>query len=80
MELLDGTEVVKINVYRRSAGRLILLSSGFKTPGRIGRYDVRQSHLALRRLLRTGIYEVHVTPGRGTTDLGTASKFAFKVV
>ncbi len=80
MELLDGTEVVKINVYRRSRGKLILLSSGFKAPGKIGRYSVRQSHLALRRLLRKGIYEVHVTPGRGRSDLGTASKFAFKVI
>jgi hypothetical protein len=80
MDLLDGTEVVKINVYRRSGGKLILLSSGLKAPGRIGRYNVRQSHLALRRLLRKGIYEVHVTPGRSRTDLGTASKFAFKVI
>jgi hypothetical protein len=80
MELLDGTEVVKINVYRRSGGKLILLSTGFKTPGQIGLYNVRQSHLALRRLLRKGIYEVHVTPGRSRTDLGTTSKFAFKVV
>jgi hypothetical protein len=43
-------------------------------------YDVRQNHAALRRLLRTGIYEVHVTPGASRTDLGTPSKRAFTVV
>gem|GEM_PF-6207636 len=26
------------------------------------------------------VYEVHVTPGRSRSDLGTTSKFAFKVV
>ncbi|MEA2149829.1 MAG: hypothetical protein QOD69_1659 [Solirubrobacteraceae bacterium] len=79
MELLPGTEVVKINVYRRSHGRLILLSSGLRTPGKIGLYKVRQRHPALRRLLKVGVYEVHVTPGRSRTDLGTSSKFAFRV-
>jgi hypothetical protein len=80
MELTPGTEVVKINIYRRRAGKLILISSAFKTPGTIGAYTVRQSHAALRRLLRAGIYEVHVTPGRSRADLGTPSKFAFTVV
>ncbi|MEA2130286.1 MAG: hypothetical protein QOJ85_3177, partial [Solirubrobacteraceae bacterium] len=80
MELTPGTEIVKINVYRRRAGRLTLISSGFKTPGRIGVYNVRQNHAALRRLLRAGIYEVHVTPGASRTGLGTPSKRAFTVV
>jgi hypothetical protein len=79
MEILPGTEVVKIDVYRRSHGRLILLSSGLKTPGKIGVYNVRQSHAALRRRLKVGVYEVHATPGRSRTDLGTASKVTFRI-
>jgi hypothetical protein len=80
MELTPGTEVVKINIYRRRASRLTLISSGFKTPGRIGAYNVRQNHAALRRLLRAGTYVVQVTPGASRTDLGTPSKRAFTVV
>lgn len=79
MELQPGTEVIKIDVYRRGAGKLTLISSGLKAPGRTGVYSVRQKHLALRKALKRGIYEVHVTPGRGKTDLGTTSKFAFTV-
>lgn len=80
MELEPGTEVIKINVYRRGGGKLKLISSGFKVPGKSGLYTVSQNHLALRKALKRGIYEVHVTPGRSKTDLGTTAKFAFTVV
>jgi hypothetical protein len=79
MELLAGTEVVKINVYRRGGGTLKLVSSTTKSPGRIGDYRVSLTQAALRKALRRGIYEVHVTPGRSRTDLGTTAKFAFTV-
>jgi hypothetical protein len=80
MELASGTNVVKINVYRRSGGKLKLISSGFKTTSNSGVYRVRQNHASLRRLLRIGSYEVRVTPGRSRTDLGKTSKASFKVV
>jgi hypothetical protein len=79
MELPAGAEVLKLNVYRRGGGKLTLISSTSKTPGTTGAYTVRLSQLALRRALRRGIYEVHATPGRSKTDLGTTSKFAFTV-
>lgn len=79
LDLPAGTEVVKINVYRRTGGTLRLLSSGFKSVGP-GRRTVKQSHATLRRLLKIGSYEVQVTPGRSKTDLGKTAKSAFKVV
>ncbi len=81
MELPDGTNVVKINIYRKAAGgKLKLISSGFKAPSRSGAYSVRQNHAALKRLLTVGSYEVQVTPGASRTDLGTTKKASFKIV
>lgn len=80
MDLADGTKVVKINIYRKTGGRLKLISSGFRTPSKTGRFAVNRNHAALRRLLRVGSYEVQVTPGRSRTDLGKTSRLAFKVV
>jgi hypothetical protein len=71
---------VKINIYRRKRGKLTLISSGFSLTGKAGPATIRQDHAALRKLLRVGIYEVQVTPGRSKSDLGTSSKFSFKVV
>ncbi len=81
MELPDGTNVVKINIYRKAAGgKLKLISSGFKAPGKGGVYSVRQNHAALKRLLTVGSYEVQVTPGASRTDLGATRKAGFKIV
>jgi hypothetical protein len=81
MDVPEGTDLLKINIYRRGGGRLTLISSVLKVPGKSGDYRVNQNAPALRKALsRLGTYEVHVTPGRSRTDLGTTSKFAFKVV
>jgi hypothetical protein len=80
MRLADGTEIVKINVYRRTAAGLKLLSSGYKAPSAAGLYRVTQNHAQLRRLLTRGTYEVQVTPGYGKTELGTTARASFKVV
>lgn len=80
MRLPDGTEIVKVNVYRKTAKGLKLLSSGFKSPAAAGLYRVSQSHVALRRLLKKGTYEVQVTPGYSRGELGRTSKASFKVV
>ncbi|HTN24867.1 MAG TPA: chitobiase/beta-hexosaminidase C-terminal domain-containing protein [Solirubrobacteraceae bacterium] len=80
MRVPAGTEVVRINVYRRTAKGLTLLSSGFKAPAAAGLYRVTQSHAALRRQLTKGSYEVQVAPGYGRTQLGSTSKATFKVV
>ncbi|HUR86614.1 MAG TPA: choice-of-anchor D domain-containing protein [Solirubrobacteraceae bacterium] len=80
MGLASGTEIVKVNVYRKSGTTLRLLSSGFKVTSSAVPFRVSQSQPALRRLLRRGSYEVQVTPGYSKTELGTVKKVAFKVV
>jgi hypothetical protein len=80
MRVPGGTEVVKINVYRKTARGLKLLSSGFKAPPAAGLYRVSQSHPALRRLLTRGSYEVQATPGYSRSELGKTAKVSFKVV
>ncbi|HUR84862.1 MAG TPA: chitobiase/beta-hexosaminidase C-terminal domain-containing protein [Solirubrobacteraceae bacterium] len=81
MELPDGANVVKINIYRKVAGgKLRLISSGFKAPSTSGVYSVRQNHAALKRLLTVGGYEVQVTPGASRNDLGATRKASFKIV
>jgi hypothetical protein len=81
MRLPGGTEVVKINVYRRTSKGLQLLSSGLKAPSSAaGVYRVAQDHAALRRLLTKGSYEVQVTPGYSRSELGKTTKAGFKVV
>lgn len=81
LRVKDGTEVVRIKVYRRTTSGRKLLSDGYKTIGSGSLQRVTQNHLALKRAFRVlGRYEVEVTPGRSTSDLGTTSKFAFRIV
>jgi hypothetical protein len=82
MRLQDGTKVVRIRIYRKTKTGRKLISDGFKSPASTtGTYRVQQSHLGLRRSLRTlGTYQVEVTPGASRTDLGTTSRLTFKIV
>lgn len=80
MDLAEGTKLVKVNVYRRSGATLKLISSAVRTTPASGPFTVRQNGAILRRLLRVGSYEVQVTPGRSTSDLGSTTKRRFKVV
>jgi hypothetical protein len=81
MRLPEGTEVVRIRIYRITSDGRRLISSGFKTPGASGLYRVRQNHRSLRRSLKIlGRYEVEVAPGRNRTDLGTTSRYGFRIV
>lgn len=76
-----GTEVVRVKVYRRTTSGRRLLSDGYKAVGSGSLLRVTQGHLTLRRAFRIlGRYEVEVTPGRSTRDLGTTAKFAFRIV
>jgi hypothetical protein len=76
-----GTDVLRIRVYRRTPSGRKLLSDGYKPVGTGALQRVTQNHLALRRAFRVlGRYEVDVTPGRSTSDLGTTSKRAFRIV
>jgi hypothetical protein len=80
MRVPDGTVVVRIRVYRKTGKRLTLLSDGYRTPAAAGLFRVQQSHAQLRRQLKRGAYEVRVTPGYSTRELGVTSKISFKVV
>ena len=81
MRLPEGTEVVRIRIYRITGSGRRLISSGFKTPGATGLYRARQNHRSLRRSLKTlGRYVAEVTPGRSRTDLGTTSRYGFRIV
>lgn len=80
MQLPDGTEVVKVNIYRKTKAGNKLLSSGFKAPSKAGLYRVAQDYAGLRRLLTKGSYEVQVTPGYSKSELGKTTKASFKVV
>jgi hypothetical protein len=80
MRLAAGTEIVRINIYRKTGKGLRLLSSGYRAPSAAGLYRVTQNHAQLRRLLTRGSYEVQVTPGYGRSAMGTTSKASFKVV
>jgi hypothetical protein len=80
MGLPTGTEIVRIQVYRKTAKGLTLLSDGYRAPSAAGVYRVSQSHAQLRRLLKRGSYEARVTPGYAKNDLGITRRVAFKIV
>jgi hypothetical protein len=80
MRLPDGTEIVKINVYRKIGKTAKLLSSGLRAPSTAGQYRVSLNQATLRRLLKKGNYEVQVTPGYSKSELGKTTKASFKVV
>jgi len=80
MRLPDGTEIVKLNVYRKIGKTSKLLSSGLRAPSTAGQYRVSLNQATLRRLLTKGTYEVQVTPGYSKSELGKTTKGSFKVV
>jgi hypothetical protein len=80
LRLPDGTEIVKINVYRKIGTTAKILSSGLRAPSTAAQYAVTLNQPALRRLLKKGNYEVRVTPGYSKSELGQTTKASFKVV
>lgn len=81
MRVGNDAEVVRVRVFRKLRnGRRLLVATGFRSPSRAGLFRVRLTDAALRRKLRVGNYEVEATPGASRTDLGTTSKYGFKVV
>jgi hypothetical protein len=81
MHVADDTEVVRIRVFRTLGnGKRVLVATGFRSPGGARLYRTRLSDPKLRRRLRIGSYEVEATPGASRTELGTPSRFGFKVV
>lgn len=80
MNVPSGAEVLKVNVYRKTAKGLRLLASGYKIAPAAGVSHMSQNQPALRRLLTRGNYQVQVTPGYSKSELGKTSKASFTVV
>jgi hypothetical protein len=81
MRVADDAGVVRIRVFRKLAnGRRLPIATAFRSPGKAGLYRTRLADPKLRRGLRVGSYEVEATPGASRAELGTPSRFGFKVV
>lgn len=81
MRVADDARVVRIRVFRKlSNGKRVLIATGLRSPAKAGAYRTRLSAPKLRRELRVGSYEIEATPGASRADLGTPSRFAFKVI
>jgi hypothetical protein len=80
MRLPTGTRVVRLRVYRVSAGGrrtrvgLAVRVASTRT------YAVRLKDRGLRRSFTPGAYQVEITPGRSAFDLGTTTSYGFRVV
>jgi hypothetical protein len=81
MRVADDAEIVRVRVFRKLAnGKRVLIATAFRSPGRAGLYRTRLADPKLRRDLRAGSYEVEATPGASRAELGTPSRFGFKVI
>jgi hypothetical protein len=80
MRLPTGTRLVRLRVYRVSAGGrrtrvgLAVRVASTRT------YAVRLKDRGLRRSFTPGAYQVEITPGRSAFDLGTTTSYGFRVV
>ncbi|CAN5174258.1 hypothetical protein BH20ACT16_BH20ACT16_02560 [soil metagenome] len=80
MRLGAGSEVVQIRVYRRTGSRRSLIYSILRAPGRRRLLRIGLRNGTLRRALRAGRYEIHVTPGTSRTQLGRTSTVRLQIV
>jgi hypothetical protein len=80
MRLTEGTSALRIRVYRKKRnGTKSLLATGTRAPSAAGLYRTVLKDPRLRKNLTAGSYEVEVTPGTSTSNLGTPARYAFKV-
>jgi hypothetical protein len=75
MRLPEGTEIVKIAVFRVRKGKVVRkpVWLGYRVPSHVGLYRLRLDSRALRRALKAGLYQVNVTPGVSKRQLGTTT-------
>lgn len=76
MILPHGTEIVKVAIFRVRHGKLVRkpVWVGFRVvPSRTRLYRLTLDSRALRRRLKTGLYQVNVTPGATRRELGRTS-------
>jgi hypothetical protein len=81
MRLPEGTEVVRVAIYRtrgnRRSGRPVYLA--FRLAPRAGLFRLTLDSRALRQRLKAGRYQLNVTPGASRTQLGRTTKTFFRV-
>ena len=81
MRVPAGAEILKIAVYRVRGGRAIRkpVWLGFRAVNRTGLYRMRLNSRALRRRLKTGLYQVNVTPGVSRRELGRTTTTRIRI-
>jgi hypothetical protein len=81
MRVAEGTEVVRVAIYRTRLGkpsaRPVYLA--FRLVPRAGVFRLTLDGRALRQRLRTGRYQLNVTPGASRRQLGGTTKTFFRV-
>jgi hypothetical protein len=81
MRLAEGTEVVRVAIYRtrgnRRSRRPVYLA--FRLAPRAGLFRLRLDSRALRRRLKVGRYQLNVTPGASRRQLGSTTTTFFRV-
>lgn len=82
MRLPQGAEILKISVLRVRNGRLVPrpVWLGYRLlPSRAGLYRLRLDSRALRRRLKTGLYQVNLTPGLSKRQLGATTTARIRI-
>jgi hypothetical protein len=82
MVLPQGTEIIKISVLRVRNGhveRKPLWLAFRVAPSRAGVYRLRLDSRALRLRLKTGLYQVNVTPGASRRELGRTTSTRIRI-
>ncbi|MDX6723379.1 MAG: hypothetical protein QOD73_1783, partial [Solirubrobacteraceae bacterium] len=81
MRVPEGTEVVRVAIYRTRRGkrsaRPVYLA--FRLVPRAGVFRLTLDSRALRQRLKTGRYQLNVTPGASRRQLGGTTKTFFRV-
>jgi len=81
MRVADDAALVRVRVYRvLKNGARLLIATTYRVPSKAGLFKANLNAPILRRKLRVGNYEVDATPGASRIDLGTTSRYRFKVV
>jgi hypothetical protein len=72
MRLPQGTEIVKVAVFRVRKGKVVPkpVWLGYRVPSHAGLYRLTLDSRALRQRLKTGLYQINVTPGTSKRQLG----------
>jgi len=80
MVLENDTRTLQISVSRKAKGKFKVVFTTTITPTATGSIEFRLRDSALRRALKTGLYEIDATPGRSAADMGVTASVNTRVV